>query len=128
LSTHTLAKVLSDCTEETVTLKTAPGAVLGTLRYMSPEQRSGQVAHHTWDLWALAVTTYEMLTGFHPFEDGCIDWLAGGTVVPFTPVAKHVRQVANRWQLLFEHSFARELSDRNNSVEAFWSELQSAAS
>jgi serine/threonine-protein kinase len=123
-----IAKVVSDCTQETVTLITAPGAVLGTLRYMSPEQRSGQVAHLTWDLWALAVTTYEMLTGFHPFEEGCFDWLASGTVVPFTPVAKHVPQAANRWQLLFEHSFARELSDRHNSVEAFMSELQSAAS
>jgi serine/threonine-protein kinase len=30
---------------------------------MSPERRGRQAAHQAWDLWALAVMTYEMLTG-----------------------------------------------------------------
>jgi len=122
-----VAKFLSNRTEEQ-TVDTAAGAVLGTPRYMSPEQRSGQEAHHAWDLWALAVITYEMLTGSYPFESSHHDRLATGPVVPFVPVDRHMPQASKKWQSLFDRSFARELSDRHNSAEAFLSELQSAAS
>ena len=121
-----LAKFVSNCTEER-TVDTAAGAVLGTTRYMSPEQRSGQAPHHAWDLWALAVMTYEMLTGSYPFGSDSRDRLAAGPVVPFTPIATYVPGAAKKWQALFEHSFSRELSDRHDSAEAFLSELQSAA-
>jgi len=121
-----VAKFISAYTEQG-TVDTAIGAVLGTLRYMSPEQRGGQAAHQAWDLWALAVMTYEMLTGCYPFEDSSFDWLSAGPVVPFTPIAMYVPGAAKKLQGLFEHSFARELSDRHDSAEAFLSELQSAA-
>ena len=121
-----VAKFISAYTEQR-TADTATGAVLGTLRYMSPEQRGGQAAHQAWDLWALAVMTYEMLTGCYPFEDSSFDWLSAGPVVPFTPIATYVPGAAKKWQALFEHSFSRELSDRHDSAEAFLSELQSAA-
>jgi serine/threonine-protein kinase len=122
-----VAKFLS-CSNDERTVDTAAGAVLGTRRYMSPEQRSGQTAHQAWDLWALAVITYEMLTGFYPFEDGPHNWLAAGAVVPFTPVGQHLSAADMKWQILFEHCFARELYHRHESVEAFLSELQRAAS
>jgi eukaryotic-like serine/threonine-protein kinase len=122
-----LAKFLSNFTQQP-TADTAPGAILGTLRYMSPEQRRGQDPHQAWDLWALAVVTYEMVTGAYPFEDNAPDdWFAAGHTVPFTPVAKYVPEAARRWQELFERSFARELSSRHESAEAFLSELQCAA-
>ena len=35
---------------------------------MSPEQVRGGTPHPSWDIWALAVVTYEMLTGRLPFE------------------------------------------------------------
>jgi serine/threonine-protein kinase len=35
---------------------------------MAPEQVAGDDVNPAWDLWALGVITYEMLTGRHPFR------------------------------------------------------------
>lgn len=54
--------------ESPVTFAT-PG-VMGTLAYMAPEQASGGDASRAWDVWALSVIAFEMLTGQHPFGGG----------------------------------------------------------
>jgi serine/threonine protein kinase len=47
---------------------TASGAVLGTARYMSPEQIRGQVPDERSDVYSLGVTLFEMISGKPPFE------------------------------------------------------------
>jgi eukaryotic-like serine/threonine-protein kinase len=49
-------------------VKTQTGAVLGSPKYMSPEQVSGQRADHRSDIFSLGVTVYEMLVGQPPFS------------------------------------------------------------
>lgn len=46
---------------------TQPGMLVGTPQYMPPEQLRGEHATAAWDLWALALIAYEMLTGALPF-------------------------------------------------------------
>jgi serine/threonine protein kinase len=46
---------------------TRPGAILGTPRYMSPEQVEGTTADHRSDLYAYGLVLYEMVTGDIPF-------------------------------------------------------------
>ncbi|WP_157069678.1 serine/threonine-protein kinase [Sandaracinus amylolyticus] len=46
---------------------TAQGTIIGTPAYMSPEQISGMRVDERSDVYALALMTYEMLTGARPF-------------------------------------------------------------
>ena len=50
------------------TQHTATGAVLGTARYMSPEQIKGERIDPRTDIYSLGVTLFEMLGGRPPFE------------------------------------------------------------
>jgi hypothetical protein len=54
---------------------TAPGGIVGTAEYLSPEQAAGKPVTRRSDLYALGAVLYTLLTGRTPFEGGAAELL-----------------------------------------------------
>src|SRR5438132_4669165 len=54
--------------DDVTNLVTSPGVVVGTARYMSPEQMGGDPVGTPSDIFSFGVLLYEAITGRHPFD------------------------------------------------------------
>jgi serine/threonine-protein kinase len=106
--------------------ETGVGVLLGTLQYMAPERLAGGTPQPAWDLWALAVLAYEMLTGTHPFDIARPDWhraVLGGS---FTPVTVYLPDSPRTWTEFFARALALDPKHRPDSAHSFFLELEKA--
>ena len=87
---------------------------------MSPDKLNGEIASAAWDLWALAVITYEMLTGAHPFPATSLGQMHHSIVYGrFTPLSTIVPAAPAEWQQFFERDLNPKTAARPQSAREF---------
>ena len=112
-----IAKLLeSDEAPESLTQE----SVIGTPKYMSPEQASGEKIDHRSDLYSLGVLLYEMLAGTTPFSAGSTRGvLLGHMTQPPPPFADSAptRRVPSELDALVFRLLSKDPDDRPESAE-----------
>lgn len=105
---------------------TAKGTVLGTPRYLSPEQIVGRSLDARADLYAVGLVLYRMLVGKGPFDDiqDFADMMrAQVTLMPPFP-SSHGVELPRRLDLIVMKALAKKPEDRFTSAAEFACEIE----
>jgi serine/threonine-protein kinase len=99
---------------------TKTGAMLGTPYYMSPEQAQGtKTVDFRSDLWALAVISFQCITGRLPFESEALGDLLVKIIISPIPVPSQYAPVPPGFDKWWSRAAARDPSDRFQSAKEF---------
>jgi serine/threonine-protein kinase len=100
-----------------VTTGTRTGAMMGTPYYMSPEQVEGsKTIDHRADLWAMAVITFECVTGARPFDGETLGSLLLQICARALPVPSQHGQVPPGFDAWFLRATQRAPDERFQSA------------
>jgi serine/threonine protein kinase len=105
--------------------RTQAGMVLGTLRYMSPEQARGQDVDHRSDVFSLGVMLYEMVTGTTPFSGNSpIDTLHAIAFEETRPITALRANVPASLQRVISRCLRKRAQDRYPDTKELTSDLR----
>ncbi len=120
-----LVKQLAGFGDGRESMKTTAGVLVGTLRYMAPEQLRGGAPAPGWDLWALTIVAYEALVGAYPFAAPQeIGELMGARRL--SPINLHLPEAPPEWQDFFEKALSPDPAKRPASARELFASLQTA--
>jgi serine/threonine protein kinase len=102
--------------------------MVGTPRYMAPEQVRGERIDARCDLYALGVVLYEMLTGRTPHDGESVLEIARATLfAPITPVSELRPDCPPALSALVMKALARDPAERFQSARAMLAKLAELA-
>src|SRR5215475_5623328 len=105
-------------TSATAGVRTAPGIVMGTINYMSPEQARGLEVDVRSDIFTLGVVLYEMLTGANPFTGAtAADVIAGILDKEPAPLSRAAREAPKELERIVNRALRKDREDRYQAVQ-----------
>jgi Tol biopolymer transport system component len=104
---------------------TIAGTVLGTLRYMAPEQLEGREADARTDIHAFGLVLYEMLTGRRAYEaSSSAGVISAIMTAPVPSIRTHRQELPQELERVIDRCLAKDPHRRWQSAEALSDALQ----
>ena len=98
--------------------QTTPGLVMGSVRYMSPEQARGKEMDERTDLWSLGVCLFEMITGKPPFEgETTSDTLAALIYQDVPPIHEFAPHTPAELQRIVRKALRKDKTERYQTAK-----------
>lgn len=105
--------------------KTQTGTLLGTPKYMSPEQISGQPVDGRADIFSLGVVLYQLLTGAVPFDGEAMAAVMYQVLHrPALPPTRHVESLHPGFAYILSRALAKKPEDRYQTASEFAADLR----
>lgn len=116
----------SDAEAETLAMiNTSAGAVIGTAKYMSPEQAKGIGVDLRTDLWSLGAVIYEMITRREPFVgDTPTETISLILQREPPPLESYVDQAPTELQRIVSKALTKKREDRYQTAEELVADLR----
>lgn len=106
-------------------VRTQTGMVLGSPKYMSPEQVMGKVTDQRSDIFSLGVMLYEMLTSQAPFTGENVNAIMYQTLNSVPPPPSSLSSdVPDMLNFIVAKALAKDLDDRYQDAKEFAADLR----